>query len=317
VFDVAGWWRRPERLIAKQSRVSAPLPAGRPLLIIGASGTLGRAFQRICTLRGLPTHAVGRTELDITDPFAIDSLIRRFDPWAVVNAAAYVRVDEAERDPALCFRVNAAGPANLAAACRCIGIPLVTYSSDLVFDGIKGTRYDETDTPCPINVYGASKAEAERRVLELLPGALVIRTSAFFGPWDEHNFLAHLFDALDGGHAFLAADDAVVSPTYVPDLVHASLDLLIDQERGIWHLANDGALSWYDFAMLAAARSERRLDLIGAVSAADLARCAARPAFTALTSRRGQLMRPVDDALSAFIDEMQSREAESQRCASQ
>ena len=104
-------------------------------------------------------------------------------------------------------------------------------------------------------------------MLALLPDALVIRTSAFFGPCDEHNFLAHLFYTLDRGQTFRAACDEVVSPTYVPDLVHASLDLLLDQEHGIWHLANNGAVSWYDFAIRAAIGSGRRLDLVTPVSA--------------------------------------------------
>jgi dTDP-4-dehydrorhamnose reductase len=317
LFDVAGWWRRPERLTLGTGRAaSALLPTKRPMLIIGGTGTLGRAFQRICALRGLPVQAVGRTELDITDPAAIDDLIGWLQPWAIVNAAGYVRVDEAEGDPELCLRVNATGPAHLAAVCERRGLPLITYSSDLVFDGTKGRCYDETDVPLPLNVYGASKAEAERAVLALLPQALVIRTSAFFGPWDSHNFLAHLFAALDRGETFRAADDAVVSPTYVPDLVHASLDLLIDEECGIWHLVNDGAMSWYDFAMLAAVRSGRRLDLIAPVSAAALIGAAARPAFTGLTSCRGQLLRPVDTALAALFGEMHDHEVEAPPCAS-
>jgi dTDP-4-dehydrorhamnose reductase len=317
LFDGAGWWRRPERLTLRTGRAaSAPLPTRRAMLIIGGTGTLGRAFQRICALRGLPVQAVGRTELDITDPAAIDDLIAWLRPWAVVNAAGYVRVDEAEGDPELCLRVNATGPAHLAAMCQRRGLPLITYSSDLVFDGTEGRCYDENDVPLPLNVYGASKAEAERAVLALQPRALVIRTSAFFGPWDSHNFLAHLFATLDRGEAFPAADDAVVSPTYVPDLVHASLDLLIDEECGIWHLVNDGAMSWYDFAMLAAVRSGRRLDLIAPVSAAALAGAAARPAFTALTSCRGQLLRPVDTALAAFIRDMHDHEVEAPPCAS-
>jgi dTDP-4-dehydrorhamnose reductase len=317
LFDVAGWWRRPERLTVGAGRLaSTGLSADRPLLIIGASGTLSRAFQRICTLRGLPVQVYGRTELDIADAAAIDGLIHRLHPWAVVNTAGYVQVDEAQRNPELCLRINAIGAANLAAACGRRGLPLVTYSSDLVFDGTKGERYDETDTPCPLNVYGASKAEAERRVLALFPDALVIRTSAFFGPWDEHNFLAQLFDALDRGQTFRAGHDEVVSPTYVPDLVHASLDLLIDQERGLWHLANDGRVSWYDFAVCAALRSGRRVDLIAPVNVATIAGAAARPGFTPLTSCRAQLLRPLDAALSAFLGEMDGRQLRQQRSAS-
>lgn len=96
----------------------------------------------------------------------------------------------------------------------------------------------------PLNVYGLSKAEAERRVLAIFPSALMVRSSAFFGPWDQHNFLTCTLRALAAGQLFTAAIDLVVSPTYVPDLVHTCLDLLIDRESGIWHLSNCGALSW-------------------------------------------------------------------------
>jgi dTDP-4-dehydrorhamnose reductase len=90
----------------------------------------------------------------------------------------------------------------------------------------------------PLNAYGRSKAEAERRVLDSDPQALVVRTSAFFGPWDEHNFVTQALAALGEGRPFAAAGDMTVSPTYVPDLVNACLDLLIDKECGIWHLTN-------------------------------------------------------------------------------
>jgi dTDP-4-dehydrorhamnose reductase len=197
--------------------------------------------------------------------------------------------------------VNVAGPVNLAAACRRQGVPLVTFSSDLVFDGRECRPYVETDEPTPLNVYGTTKAEAERRVLELLPKALVIRTSAFFGPWDEYNFLAALFCALDEGSPFEAAADSVVSPTYVPDLVHATLDLLIDGEHGLWHLANEGAITWFKFARTAAARSNREADLIAPVDTAEAWGPAVRPPYSALSSSRGRLLRPLDEALGAFL----------------
>jgi dTDP-4-dehydrorhamnose reductase len=190
---------------------------------------------------------------------------------------------------------------NLAAACRRRAMPLVTFSSDLVFDGRAGRAYIEDDVPNPLNVYGASKADAERRVLELLPDALVIRTSAFFGPWDDYNFLASVFRALDAGAPFHAPADTIVSPTYVPDLVHATLDLVIDRERGIWHLANAGAMSWFELARAAATRSGRDADRILAVETAQVWHPAARPRSSALSSRRARLLRPLDEALEAFL----------------
>ncbi|HUR35144.1 MAG TPA: family 1 glycosylhydrolase [Vicinamibacterales bacterium] len=310
VLNAPGWWRRPDRLTFARPDAAVLATSGSPLLVIGATGTLGHAFERICARRGLSVRIVGRRDVDITDRTSIIDTIQRVQPWAVVNAAGYVRVDDAEREPDLCRSVNADGAAYLADACRLTGRPLLTYSSDLVFDGTKGSPYDEGDATAPLGVYGASKAEAERRVLALLPAALVIRTSAFFGPWDEHNFLAALFAALDRGRPFQAASDEIVSPTYVPDLVDASLDLLIDAERGIWHLANAGAISWYDFAMLAAAHSDRRLDLIEPTEGGAREGSAVRPRFSALGTRRGQLLRPLDAALSSFLHDVREREPE-------
>ena len=304
-----GWWRRSSRLLYGPPSVPVDVPAAapRPLLVLGASGTLGHAFHRVCRQRGLPAVCAGRRDVDIRNIQALRALIDTLNPWAVINATGYVRVDEAERDFDACFDVNTTGAVSMATACRDYGVPLVTYSSDLVFDGARDTPYTEHDTPRPLNIYGASKAEAERRVLEILPTALVIRTSAFFGPWDEHNFVAQALRSVRGGLRFRAVDDIVVSPTYVPDLVHATLDLLIDGESGIWHLANDGAATWFDFAREAAEMCGERVDLIDRVSAATVGWPATRPAYSALASVRGQVMRRREDALAAFAEHDESR----------
>ena len=182
----------------------------------------------------------------------------------------------------------------------------MTFSSDLVFDGQSDRPYVEEDAPRPLSVYGAAKAEAERRVLDLLPASLVVRTSAFFGPWDDSNFLTSLFRALDEGVLFWAPTDNTVSPTYVPDLVHASLDLLMDRESGLWHLANDGAVTWFEFACAAAERSGRAVDLIQPVDSVRVWSPAPRPRYSALSSSRGHLLRPLTDALEAYVRDVQT-----------
>lgn len=299
------WWRRPDRVLygSRHRRGVRMTVAAPPVLIIGSTGTLGRAFERITNLRGVARRLVGRPEVDIADPTSVDAVIRRVAPWAVINAAGYVRVDDAEREPEVCRRANVTGAVNLAAACRRHGLPLVTFSSDLVFDGALGRAYVETDHPRPLNVYGASKADAESRVLELLPQALVIRTSAFFGPWDDYNFLAGLFRALDARRMFPAPDDTSVSPTYVPDLVNASLDLLLDGESGLWHLANAGAVTWFELARSAAERGGRSADLVRPAATEQVWGPATRPRFSALTSCRGHILRALDDALDAYLQE--------------
>jgi dTDP-4-dehydrorhamnose reductase len=305
VLDVPGWWHRPERLAYPPSGPSLARPADdrepRVLAITGATGTLGRAFARVCAARGIAHRLLSRAKMDIADAASVRAALDGISPWAVVNAAAYVRVDDAEREPERCLRENAEGPAILAAECAARGIPLVTFSSDLVFDGMKGAPYVESDPVAPLNVYGRSKAGAEARVLDAHAAALVVRTAAFFGPWDAHNFVTVALRELAAGRAFAAADDATVSPTYVPDLANACLDLLIDGERGIWHLATPGAVTWIELARRAAALAGVDAPRLEPRSTRELGLTAPRPLYTALASERGWPMPPLDDALARYV----------------
>ncbi|HEV2130941.1 MAG TPA: sugar nucleotide-binding protein, partial [Longimicrobiaceae bacterium] len=312
VLAVPGWWRRPERLIYPPCRATPAADSGAggadaveaaPLLITGATGTLGRAFARICAARAIPHRLLKRREMDIADGASVEAALARHRPWAVVNAAGYVRVDDAEREPEACLRENTQGPATLAAACARHGVALLTFSSDLVFDGTRATPYVESDPVRPLGVYGCSKAEAEHRVLEALSSALVVRTSAFFGPWDEYNFVTLALRALVEGNRWPAADDQVVSPTYVPDLVHASLDLLLDSESGIWHLANPGAVSWVELARTAAELAGVESYHLEARPTDTFGLAAARPRYSALGSERGTLLPSLHDALSRYLGE--------------
>ncbi len=274
-----------------------------PLLITGATGTLGQAFARICEIRGIPYRLLTRREMDITNPTAIATVLDDLHPWAVINTAGYVRVDDAEREPHLCLRINADGAAILADACADRNIGLINYSSDLVFNGDRTHPYIESDTVAPLNVYGQSKVQAERWVLHHHPCSLVIRTSAFFGPWDEYNFLTIALRTLKNGHPFVAAEDAIISPTYVPDLVHASLDLLIDGECGIWHLSNPGAIAWDKLARLAAQQAGLDPTAIQACSMQELGFAAPRPTYSALSSERGVLLPELDRSISRYLQE--------------
>jgi dTDP-4-dehydrorhamnose reductase len=169
-----------------------------------------------------------------------------------------------------------------------------------VFDGQQRHAYLEDDEPKPLNVYGACKAEAERRVRDVLPDALLIRTSAPFGPWDDGTFLGSVLRALDRGERFRAPIDNVMSPTYIPDLVNAALDLLIDKESGVCHLVNEGAVTWFDLARGAARRTGHAIDDIVPVETSCAWSRAARPPFSALSSQRARIMRPLEAALDAF-----------------
>ena len=310
VLEASGWWRRPESRIYGPSGTPRPAPSlararraprrRQPLLITGG-GTLGQALARICESRGLEHRLVRRTDVDIADAAAVGAALDGLRPWAVINAAGYVRVDDAETDVARCERENVRGPAVLAEACASRATRFVTYSSDLVFDGGLCRPYLESDPTTPLGVYGRTKAEAERAVLTRWPQALVVRTSAFFGPWDAYNFVVIALREIAARRPFRAAGDFLVSPTYVPDLVHATLDLLIDDAAAVWHLANRGGVSWAELARRAVMLAGLDPALVVECSGASLGWAAPRPAFSVLGSERGQLLPDLDDALARYM----------------
>ena len=309
-----GWWRRAGRFLCPPVATAEALTsisadghltvgtAVAPILITGATGTLGRAFARICHKRNLAYRLLSRKDMDIADQDSVEQALASYQPWAIINASGYVRVDDAERDIERCFRENVQGPAVLASACARHGVHLTTFSSDLVFDGQQLSPYHEDDTVSPLNIYGHSKAAAEQIVLDQHAGALVVRTSSFFGPWDNYNFLTQVLDTLARGAPYTAASDLTVSPTYVPDLVHACLDLIIDREAGVWHLTNGTALTWVELAGKAALLADIDTSRLEERRAADFHFQARRPYYSALGSKRGILLPPLDNAIARFID---------------
>jgi dTDP-4-dehydrorhamnose reductase len=324
VLEMPGFWHRPQRFkwvvgsspdTALVKTAPSPFQPGMdpeleskyeavpPVLIIGATGALGNAFARLCRVRGIPYRLIARKELDVTDPDTVHQVIRRYKPWAVVNATGYAKVDDAELQPDLCFRVNTYGPIVLAEACRQQNVQLITFSSALVFDGNTSRPYLERDKVYPLNVYGNSKAEAERRVLEIFPETLIIRTSAFFGPWDQQNFITTTLRTIAQGRTVSVANNIYVSPTYLPDLVNACLDLLIDRESGVWHLTNGGTVSWSDLTGLAAQALRFDTAMINGCPAERLSYVALRPKFSALSSERGLLLPSLNDALGRYYKE--------------
>lgn len=295
VLDTPGWWARGNRFLREGKLKVRHIPnhASRPLLITGATGTLGRALRRICADRGLHAVTTTRAELDITDAAAIDRALAGLQPWAVINAAGFVRVADAVNERDRCFAENTTGPERLAQACAARNLPFVTFSSDLVFDGQVARPYLESDTANPLCTYGASKHAAEQLVASAWEKSLIIRTSAFFGPWDRHNFVWSILNRLHRGERVSANAQEIVSPTYVPDLVHGTLDLLLDGEHGLWHLTNPGEISWFGLAVEAATQS--RLD-----ARAIAAETTAPPRSTALTTGRGLVLPPLERALFAY-----------------
>jgi dTDP-4-dehydrorhamnose reductase len=307
-----GWWDRDDRYhypVVQQS--TSPAETGgastgrtheddRPLLIVGATGAMGRDFVEACRRRGLRYEAMGRDRLDLLDRGDVARVLDDVGPWALVNAAGVGDVDECEDFPAACLRVNGWASALLARACDRLGIASLVLSSDQVFDGRRRIPYAEGDATAPLNALGRSKVQLEQLVARAAPSTLVVRTAAIFGVECGSDSLAATLRRLRAGRAVSAAVDEVASPSYAPDVVDAALDLLIDGESGVWHLVNAGAASMFDLAHRATELVGLDPALVRPVPGSTLGRLARRPAFTAMTSARGQLLPTLEDAIERF-----------------
>lgn len=280
----------------------------RPILITGARGTLGQAFARVCGERNIYYKLLTRAEMEISNRASVEEAVEKYNPWAIINAAGYVRVDEAEDDSAACFKSNVEGAVNLARVAKEKNIGLVNFSSDLVFDGSGVTPYIESHEVNPLNIYGKSKADCEEQVLSIYPESLVVRTSAFFGPWDEYNFVTKTLRSLVNNDEVVAPNDMYVSPTYVPDLANETLNLLIDGQKGIIHLTNVGEVSWEEFALKAATIAPEELqlntNLIKGLNSQFIPMKAKRPVRSVLASEKQSYLPPLEDALRRYMSEL-------------
>lgn len=306
VLSQKGWWQRADRFYSFEGTenvlTNMSISRSQPLLIIGKRGTLGNAFAKICQIRGIEYRLLSRQEMELCNEKMIRQAIDHYKPWAIINAAGFVRVDDAECEVDKCFFDNTVGPELLAKACREHGIKLMSFSSDLVFNGEKKNPYVESDLVNPLNVYGKSKAKKEELVLQADPSSLIIRTSAFFGPWDEYNFVSHVIHTLNSDQHYTAVNDVTISPTYVPDLVNAALDLLIDDEKDVWHLANQGEVTWSDLAIEVAGRAGYKSTLINPQPLNRMNWLAPRPQYSVLKSEKGCMLPSLENALKRYFE---------------
>ncbi len=306
-----GWWRSASRHAApvqpRPARMAEHLrmkpvafsSAQRPILIIGRHGTLARALALACAWRGLPCVALARGEIDVTDAASIEAALARHRPWVVINASGWVRVDDAEDEPEACMAANATGAGLVAEICTAHDLASAYFSSDLVFDGLSHTAYTEADAPNPINVYGRSKTRGEAAILATGGRHLVARTAAFFWEGSAHSFAMDVLHRLRAGETVTTCG-VIVSPTYVPHLADAVLDLLIDGADGVWHLTNGEALGWDMFARRVCLACGADPGRIETVDPTRMAWRAPRPRFSGLGTKRGAALPSLDEAIAAF-----------------
>lgn len=271
--------------------------------VTGAKGMLGRHVGEQLDAKSVPWVATD-LELDIGNEAHVKEFFEANRPTIVINCAAYTAVDAAESDRATAERVNALGPEILAKACRASDSSLVHFSTDYVFGGVGTEPFTEDDVIAPCNVYGATKAEGERRITGAMTGDdadhdghwWILRTSWLFGA-GRSSFVETMWRLMKEKSELRVVADQVGRPTYADDLARAALTVAgVGGDRspfsnGVWHFANTGDTSWYDFAR---AIRQVMLDLgetvtverITPVTTAEFPRPASRPKYSVLSTKR-------------------------------
>jgi dTDP-4-dehydrorhamnose reductase len=220
-------------------------------LLLGGYGQLGAEIRRLWTQADLaaPTHA----QLDITDAAAVARAVEDHATEVVVNCAAFHNVERCEAEPQNAFAANALAVNAIAELCAERAATFVTFSTDYVFDGTLGRPYNESDAPRPLSVYGASKYAGELLALRLESPAYVVRTCGVYGVRPSntkgYTFVDRIIAQARAGEGVRVVADQTVSPTFAGHLAQALLQLLrSDAPFGLYHVVNQGAVSWYEFA---------------------------------------------------------------------
>ena len=274
------------------------------VVLLGGKGMLGSDLVDVARARDWQPIPLDLPEIDITREAGLAEAIPPCD--AVINCAAFTRVDDAEKERELCWRINAEGAGNVARACAARGLPLIHLSTDYVFDGRKGSDYDETDPVAPLNYYGESKLAGEQQVLAAGGGGVVVRTQSLFGLRGRSFIRAILNQIQQGKTSLRVVADQVSSPTYTPHLADALLRLLaVKPPPGVINVAARGHCSWWEFAGAIVDRVKPGLE-IQKLSTAELSFPALRPAYSVLNTARytaltGHPMPRWEEGLDAYL----------------
>ncbi len=220
------------------------------VLIAGSRGQLGTDL--VHSFSDCQVTPYTSEDMEITDEAQVQQRIAFTSPDLVINAAAFTRVDECERENGKAFNINALGPRNLALACKKWDVPLVHISTNYVFDGEKESPYDETDCPRPLNTYGITKLAGEHYVQAIWPKHYIIRVSGLFGLTPSRmkgtNFVETMLRLGKKGTPLRIVSDEYLAPTYTVDAAKAIREIIKAERFGLYHLSNSGQCSWYEFA---------------------------------------------------------------------
>ena len=272
--------------------------------VIGSSGRLGSHLVPILNEEKYDVISLRHADIECGDPESVRVVLEPLEPEVVINCAALTDVDACQDRPVEAFRINALGALYVAQVCARVGSLCINISTDFVFDGEKGEPYTEDDCPHPINVYGASKHAGEMLLRQACPQWLIVRMASLFGK--TGNFVETILRKARMGKSLRVVDDVYMSPTYAGDASRALERLVRQRATGIFHLANAGRCSWYEFA-------GKTFEIVGlspsleSIHAHEYPYHARRPKDSSLrrsTSHAGldTLLRPWQQALEVYLD---------------
>jgi dTDP-4-dehydrorhamnose reductase len=266
------------------------------LLVTGASGLLGsktvscakRNFTVIATHSTKPLHSKS-LKLNVTNVEEVLTIFQKFKPNMVVHAASETNVDKCEIEKEHAWKVNVEGAKNIAFACNKVGAKLVYISTDYVFDGLKG-NYSEEDKPNPINYYGVTKFEGEKKVIQHCPDHVILRTSVLYGwhPWKQ-NFVTWVINQLKQNKEIAVVQDHFNTPTLADNLAEMSIEALQKDLHGVYHASGSERINRYDFAVQIAKTFNLDASLIKPIKMSQLASWVAkRPKDSSLNTDKIQ-----------------------------
>lgn len=265
------------------------------ILITGSKGQLSQELQLALAGEG-KVLALGHQVLDLAEPMQIRQQVRLLRPDLIINAAAYTAVDPAQDNRDQAYAVNATGPGVLAEEAAALGIPLIHYSTDYVFDGRKREPYNEDDQPAPLSVYGASKLAGEQAIQAAGGQHLILRTSWVYS-LHGRNFLLTMQRLLQERDALSVVDDEVGAPTWAGTIAAVTAEMVrkwrtgTGGPSGLYHLTASGETSWYGFACSIAQHLERQGLLrarLEPIQSTDYPTAAQRPLNSRLSCARLQ-----------------------------
>lgn len=274
------------------------------IVVTGAGGQLGQELIRM-TAPNVEIIGLDRLQLDITNADACMDAMQRWTPNAIIHAAAYTAVDQAESDPEGARLVNVEGTLNVAAAAEAVGASFCYVSTDYVFDG-QGTRpYGEQDATGPRTAYGKSKLEGEKAALASCSRTFIVRTAWVYGRYGD-NFVRTMLRLAPHRKELSVVNDQTGSPTYTLDLARFLVELAQTELYGIYHATNSGQCTWYEFANAIFEEAGVNDVSVRPCTTEEFPRPAPRPAYSvlgqqALISAGFKPLRHWREALSDFM----------------